>query len=114
MIKLCPKEVDLRTYHLGVNKTILFSSSIVIFRVKNIQSHVFGPLYYCSYHLFLSNILSTNPNGDHMEKLWPHKFDVQTYHFGVQKTIVISSYRVIFMVYGSEINRLGHFYYFSP
>ena len=46
----------------------------------------------------LSNGLSSDPNGDHMQKLRPREVDILTYHFGAHKTIGVSSSRVLFRV----------------
>ena len=54
--------------------------------------------HYCAPRRDLSNGLSSNPNGDHMQKLRPWAVDIPTYHFEARKIVGVSSSRVLFRV----------------
>ena len=47
----------------------------------------------------LSNGLLNDPNGDHMQKLWPGEVGIPTYHFGAHKNVGVSSSRILFKVF---------------
>jgi hypothetical protein len=60
-------------------------------------------LHYCSSILSmyssrdLSNGPSNDPNGDRMQKLCPREVGLPIYHFGVNKTVGVSSSRVFLL-----------------
>ena len=65
-----PQEVDVPSYNFGVYKTI-----------HHIRRQDVGPLHYFYPHQDLSNGLSSDPNGNRMQKLSTHEFGMPTYHF---------------------------------
>lgn len=58
-----------------------------------------GSFHYCTPRRDLSNGLSSDPNGDHMQKLRPWEVGIPTYYFGARKTVDVSSSRVLFRVF---------------
>ena len=46
-----------------------------------------GHFHYCATQQDLSNGLSSDPNGDRMQKLHPCEVNVKTFHFGVNKIV---------------------------
>ena len=99
---------------LGSDKTIGISCSRDIFKVFHIWRHAVGSFHYCVPQWDLSNVLSSYPNIDSMQMLQALEVDVQNYHFGLNKTIIISYYRVIFMVHCTLKYGINTFYYCAP
>ena len=86
-------------------------------RFKNLLVHypsryAVGPSFYFSPQQHLSNRLSSKPNKDHMEKLFPWEVDVWTYQFKVHKTISVSFYSVMIRVHDSWRQGVICFHYF--
>ena len=98
---------------LAQKQLFQFGSFSMIFRVLNFRGHFealnnffwlcsgpkvyrLGLFHYCTPRWDLSNGLSSNPNGDHMQKLCPQEVGIPTYHFGARKIVGISSSRVMF------------------
>lgn len=73
-----------------------------MFRVHHIQRHGVGPFHYFFPQWDLPNSLSSNPNGDRMQKLHTWEFYIPTYHFGVHKTIGILSSWFMYRIQRSE------------
>lgn len=71
MEKLPPQEVDVRTYHASVHKSVGVSCSMIIFRVHNRQRNCVGPFHYWTPCQDLSKGPSSNPNGDYQKMLVP-------------------------------------------
>jgi hypothetical protein len=111
MKKLHQSEFDVPTYHFGVDKTIGFSSYKVMFIVHYSLRNGIEPIYYFSPWWALSNILPSDPNGDHMQKLCHREYDVPTYHIWVNKIIGVSSSRVMFRVHHIKIHCVIPFLY---
>jgi hypothetical protein len=55
--------------------------------------------FQCTPRRDLSNGPSNDPNGDRMQKLCPREVGLPIYHFGVNKTVGVSSSRVVFRVF---------------
>ena len=56
-------------------------------------------IFQCTPRRDLSNGPSNDPNGDRMRKLCPREVGLPIYHFGVNKTVGVSSSRVVFRVF---------------
>lgn len=105
-------EVNIRTYHFGVHKTICVSSSRVMIRVHPRLRHGVGPFLYCVSWWDLSNGFLKNINGDCMQRLLPKEVYVPTFHLWVHKTIGISSTMAMLRVYYSWRHGVWPFYYY--
>lgn len=111
---LYPWEVDVPTQHFEVHKKVGFLSSMVMFRVQCSYKNSVVPFHYCTPQRDLSNGLSSDRNGDHMQMLCPQVVDVRTYYFGIQHNVGESYYSVIFRVYHIQRHGLLHFKYCGP
>lgn len=114
MKKLFPNEVNIPTYQFGVHKIVGILYSRVMFRVHHIWRH--GKIYF---HYYVpqqdhSKCIWSDLNKDYIQKLHPQEIDVSTYHFGVHKTILTSSSKVIFRVYPRKRDSVGLFEYSIP
>jgi hypothetical protein len=137
MQKLHPQEFDIPTNHSKVGKFFGISPSRVMFMVHFYQSHGVShfnyfpphqdlsndissdlngdhmqklfPSHYCAPHWYLSN----DPNKDHMQNLHPQKVDLPTYQLGVRKIVGVSSSRVIFRVHYGKRNGVGSLLLYS-
>lgn len=99
--KLCPREVDILTYHFVVHKNVGVSYSKVIFRVCSNKRHGIGTLQYFTPPRYLSNCLLSEQNGYRMQTLCPLNVHVATFHSRVHKIIGISYSIVTFRVHHS-------------
>jgi hypothetical protein len=97
--KLFAQEFDLPTYNFDIKKIDVIYYSMVMFRVHYIQIHGVTSSHYCATWWDLSNTLSSNPNRDRMQMFFLGEVGVPTYHFGFQKTIEVSYFRVKFRVH---------------
>ena len=111
---LCPQEDNIPTYHFGVNKYVVVSTSRVMFRAHYSQRHCVRKFQYFSLLWELSNSISIDPNAYHIQKLCPKDVDIETYHFGVHKTVCVSSSYVIVRVNYRIRNCIDPLHYFSP
>ena len=71
MQKLRPHKFDVPTCYFKVDKTVGISYSRVIYRVEPRQRHVVGLFNYLFPLQGFSNGLLTDPNGDHINKVFP-------------------------------------------
>jgi hypothetical protein len=98
---------------LGFQKTISISSFRVMFRVNLMKRNGLQPIHFFTPQLSLFKGLSSNPNGDHMQKLRPQEGDLATYHFGVHKIVCISNLGVTFRVHYIQSHGVGPLIYFN-
>lgn len=107
-------EVDAPTYHFKVNKYVGDSSSIIMFRVHYVKIHGEIPFHDCTPQQYLPNNLSSDENRDHIKKLRIQVVYVPTYHISIDKSIGISSSRVILKLQHILRHGVFSFFYFSP
>ena len=107
MKKLHSREFHVPTYNFRVQKTVGFSYSNFMFRLYCNSMNGFVPF------LYFSLGVSIDPNIIFIKNLCPREADVPTYLFEVQKTINISSSRVMFRVKHKRMNVLVPFNYCS-
>jgi hypothetical protein len=96
--------LDKLTYQLITSR---LTKQFVFHFIGSLYLHYFGP------HHEFSNGHSITSNKDCIQKSRPREVDVWTYHFVVDKIIVISSCRVMFRVHRSERNGVVNFNYHS-
>ena len=83
-------------------------------RVHPSRRNGVGPFHYFILEWYLSKSLSSDPNGDRMQKLHQWEFDIPSYHFEVQNIVGVSYYREMSRVHFIERNGVAHLHYFSP
>lgn len=105
------QKIDIPTYHSGVHQTIGFYSSSLVIRVLHIWRNGGFYFYYCVPWWDLFNGLSSDPNGDPIQKLCTQEVNIPTYDFRVQKIVDASYYSVMFRVNSIYRNGVWPFHY---
>lgn len=113
MQNIHPWGVYVPTYHFWVKKTIDVSYTTIVFRVDHTRRLGVGPFYYFTPWWELSNVFSSDPNGDLMQKLCSPEVVVPTWNFGVHKIVGVSSTSVIYSIHDIWRHGVHPFHFFS-
>jgi hypothetical protein len=85
-----------------------------VIKVQYIWIHGVGSFHYFTPQWDITDDLSSDLDGDYMQKIHPREVDVPTYHFEVNKNVIILSDMVMFRVHHGLKHVLFPFHYFTP